>query len=98
MEQRCEGEVRVARRVGTADLGPRRLLGSGLVERDPDQRGAIALRPRDVDRRFIPWDEPLVRVHPLREDGADLARVAQLTGDERLPGVREMPLVVTVEE
>src|SRR5207248_4196181 len=38
VEQGREREVRVARRIGTANLGARRLLGAGLVERDPDQR------------------------------------------------------------
>src|SRR5205814_8297661 len=82
----------------TAELGPRGLLRSGLVERDPDQGRAVALRPGDVDRSLVAGHEPLVRVDPLREHSRDLARVPQLAGDERLARVREVPLVVAVEE
>src|SRR5205807_3482090 len=64
----------------------------------PDQRRAVPLRPRYVDRRLVAGDEPLVRVDPLREDGGDLARVSELARDERLAGGREVPLVVAVEE
>ena len=40
--------------------GTRRLLRARLVERDPDQRRAVALRPGDVDRRLVARHEPLV--------------------------------------
>ena len=98
VEERREGQVGVARRVGAPDLGPRRLLGAGLVERDPDQRGAVPARPGDVHGRLVPGHEPLVRVHPLREDRGDLAGVVELAGDERLADVAQVPLVVGVEE
>ena len=98
MEQGREREVRVAGRVGAPDLGPRRLLGARLVERDPDQRGAVALRPGDVDRRLVAGDEPLVGVHPLGQHGRQLAGVHEQAGDERLRGVGEVVRVLAVEE
>src|SRR6267378_7540043 len=98
MEEGGKGQVWVARGVGTANLRPRRLLGPRLVERNPDQRRAVASRPGDVDRRLVARHEPFVRIDPLREDGADLSRVPQLAGDEGLPVGGEVPLVVTVEE
>src|SRR3954449_578599 len=64
LEQRRERQVRVARRVRTAQLHPRRLLLAGVVERHPDQRAAIAPRPRQVHRRLVARHQPLVGVHP----------------------------------
>ena len=46
--------------IRAAELGAGGLLGAGLVERDPDQRRAVALRPGDVDRRLEARHEPLV--------------------------------------
>jgi hypothetical protein len=43
VQERGEGEVGVAGRIGAADLGARRLLGARLVQRDPDQGRAVAL-------------------------------------------------------
>ena len=60
VQQRCEGEVRIAGRIGTADLGPGRLFGARLVERDPDQGRPVALRPGDVDRRLEAGHQALV--------------------------------------
>src|SRR5438105_12633153 len=97
-QERREREVRVARGVGTADLGARRLLRARLVERDPDQRGAVPLRPGHVHRRLVAGHEPLVRVDPLREDGRDLTRVPELAGYERLADVGEVPAILGVEE
>src|SRR5215211_8634823 len=98
MEKSREGEVRVARRIGTANLRTRRLLVPGLVERDPDEGRAVAARPRDVDGSLVARHEPLVGVDPLGEDRRDLAGMVELTSDEGLADIREVPLVVRVEE
>jgi hypothetical protein len=69
-----------------------------VVERDADQRAAVASRPRDVDRRLIARDQALIGVHPLGEDAADLACVAELAGDEGLADVAQEVLVLGVVE
>ena len=97
-QQRREGQVRVARGIGAAQLHPRGLLLAGVVERHPHERGAVAPRPGAVDRRLVPGHESLVGVHPLGEDRGDLARVLELAGDEGLADVREEVLVVRVVE
>src|SRR3954468_2746687 len=79
LQQGGEGEVRVARGGGAAELHPRRLLLARVVERHAHERAAVAPRPREVDGRLEAGHEALVGVHPLGEDRADLARVAQLT-------------------
>ena len=94
VEQRREGEVRVAGRVGAVDLRPRRLLGAGLVERDPDQGRAVALRPRDVHGCLVPGHEPLVGVDPLREHGDRRCRqVAVAERQHARPQVKPARLV-----
>src|SRR3954452_19838635 len=98
LQERGERQVRVARRVRTAQLHARRLLLARVVEGHADERAAVAPRPREVDGRLIAGDEALVAVHPLGEDRADLPRVAQLAGDERLADVGEEVRVVLVEE
>ena len=98
LQQRREGQVGVAGRVRAAQLHPRALLGAGVIQRHPHQRGAVAPRPGDVDGRLIAGHQPLVGVDPLGEDRADLARVAQLAGDEGLADRREEVVVVGVEE
>src|SRR3954449_12674465 len=98
LQERGERQVRVARRIRTAELHARRLLLARVVERHADERAAVAPRPREVDGRLVAGDEALVAVHPLGEDRADLARVAQLAGDERLADVAEEVRVVLVEE
>src|SRR3954454_177980 len=98
LQQRGERQVRGARRVRTAKLHARRLLLAGVVERHADERAAVAPRPREVDRRLVARDEPLVAVHPLGEDRADLPRVPQLAGDEGLADVGQEVRVVLVEE
>src|SRR3954468_9227675 len=98
LQQRGERQIRVAGRVRAAQLHARGLLLAGVVERHAHERGAVAPRPGEVHRRLVAGYEPLVGVHPLREDRADLARVAQLAGDERLAGVRQEERVVLVEE
>ena len=98
VQQDRERQVGVARRVGAAQLHARGLLLAGVVERHPHQRRAVAPRPRGVDRRLVARHQPLVRVHPLGEHRAHLARVAQLAGDERLADRGEVELVVGVVE
>ena len=98
VQQRRERQVGIARRIRATNLRARRLLGAGLVQRDPDQRGTVPPRPRDVHWRLVSGDEALVRVDPLREHRRDLACVAELAGDECLADLREMPLIVLVEE
>ena len=48
-----EGQVGVGGRVGVAQLGAHGALFALHVERHADERGAVAVRPRDVDRRLV---------------------------------------------
>src|SRR5664280_461320 len=98
VEQAGEGQVGIAGRIGAAELCSRAFLGARLVERNPDQRRAVALRPGDVDRRLVARDESLVGVDPLGEDRRKLARVLELPRDEALGLLREVVLVAGVEE
>src|SRR6185312_10498819 len=98
LEERGERQVRVASGVRAAQLHPRRLLLARVVQGHAHEGAAIAPRPGEVHRRLEARHQALVAVHPLGEDRADLARVAQLAGDERLAGVREEVGVVLVEE
>jgi hypothetical protein len=59
-EQNREREVGVAGGVGAAQLHARGLLLAGVVERHPDERGAVAARPGAIDRRLVARHEPLV--------------------------------------
>ena len=93
-----EAQVGIAGGVRAAQLGPRRPLLAGVVERHADQRRAVAPRPGEVDGRLEAGDEALVGVDPLGEERRDLTRVAQLAGDEGLRRRREVVLVVGVEE
>ena len=98
MEQRGEGEVRVAGGVWRAQLAARGLLLAAGVCRHADERRPVAPAPRDVHRRLVARHQTLVRVDPLREHARQLACVAQLPGDERLGVGREQVLVGGVEE
>ena len=81
VQERRERQVRVTGRVGAADIGARGLLVPRLVERDADQSRAVPPRPGGVDGRLVARHEPLVGVHPLREDGRDLTCVPELARD-----------------
>src|SRR3954453_8454650 len=72
LQERGERQVRVARRIRTAELHARRLPRARVVERHADERAAVAPRPREVDGRLVAGDQALVAVHPLGEDRADL--------------------------
>ena len=52
--------------------------------------------PHDAAVGASPPDQPLVGVHPLVGDGADLRRVLENAGDERLADVGELQRVVGV--
>src|SRR5208283_806837 len=56
-----EGEVGVAGRIRAAELDPLRLRALG-VDRDPHGRRAVALGVNQVDRSFVAWYQPAVRV------------------------------------
>ena len=96
MQQRGEGEVRVAGRVGAPKLGAGGLLPARPPGRYPDERAAIAPAPRDVHRRLVPRNQSLVRVDPLREHARQLACMAQLPGDKRLAHSAQQVLVIGV--
>ena len=98
LQQHRERQVGVARRVRAAQLHARRLLAARVVQRHAHERRAVAPRPGDVHRRLEAGHQALVGVHPLGEDRADLARVLELAGDERLADVRQEVLVVGVVE
>ena len=48
-----EAQIRVARRVRAAQLGAGRLLLARVVERDPDQAGAVPPRPGEIGGRLV---------------------------------------------
>src|SRR5215210_1453943 len=98
VQQRREAQVDVRRGVRAPELGAGGLLLARVVERNPYQRRAVAPAPGDVDRGFVAGDQPLVGVHELGEDDADLPRVPELARDELLRRVGEVVLVVRVEE
>ena len=61
ISMRGEGEVRIAARVGAAELDPLRLR-AGAVHRNAAGGRAIALRVGQVHRRFVARHQPLVAV------------------------------------
>src|SRR3712207_7808525 len=65
-----EGEVRVGRRVGHAELDA---LGLGAVARDRDAAAgrAVAGGVDEVDRRLVPGHQPVVAVHGGVGEGQD---------------------------
>ena len=73
-----EREIRIARRVGHAQLDARRRAARG---RDADERAAVLLGPRDVGRRLVAGHQPLVRIHERIGDRAEALRVAQDAAD-----------------
>src|SRR3712207_1404600 len=78
VQQRREAEVDVRRGVRAPQLRPGSLLLTGVVERHPHQGRAVAPTPGYVDRGLIARNQPLVGVHELGEDDADLTRVPEL--------------------
>ena len=97
-EHHREREVRVARRVGGAELDAGRALLALLRRRHPHERRLVVARPADVDRRLVARDEPLVGVDGLVGDRGDLAGVVQQPGDEALADLRQAELVARVVE
>src|SRR3954462_16005271 len=87
LQERGERQVRVAGGVGAAQLHARRVLLAGVVQRNAHERRPVAPRPGHVGRGLEAGNQALVGVHPLGEDRAQLARVAQLARDERLADV-----------
>ncbi len=73
----AEGEIRVAGRVGRAQLQAERRLLSRLGAGNPEKVRPVGEGPGDVDRRLVPRDQPLVGVHPLVGDSRERPHVAQ---------------------
>ncbi len=67
-----------------------------MIHRYADERRAVAPRPGLVNRRLIAGHQPLVRVHPLGEDDADLTGVLEQAGNVALGGIAQEVLVVAV--
>ena len=91
-----EGQVRVAGGIREAQLDAGGDLLAGLVHRDADGRRPVALRPGDVDRRFVAGHQAPVGVVGRVGDQRHLARVLQHAGDEvawpwRSGGARSVP-------
>ena len=93
-----EREVRVARRVGRAELDAGRVALALLRQRHAHERRAVVARPALVDRRLVAGDQPLVGVDPLVGDRDDLARVHEEAGDEVLRHLRQAVLVARIVE
>ena len=96
-ELRGEGEVRVRRRVGRAELEALRLR-VGTRERDPDGRRAVAGRVDEVDRRLVALHEPVVRVDRRVGEGEDSGRVGEETADVPARDIGQLRVALFVEE
>ncbi len=59
--QRREGQIRIRTWIRATEFNPLR-LGTGAVHRNPTCRRTIALRVRQIHRRFIAGHQPLVTV------------------------------------
>ena len=70
----------------------------GRVHRHPHQRRAVGRTPRRRGRRLAAVHQPLVGVHPLVGDRADLGGVLEDAGDERLADVGQLQRVVGAVE
>ena len=88
-------EIRVARRVGHAQLDARRRAAR---RRHADQRAAVLLRPGDVGRRFVAGHQPLVGVHQRVGDRAEALGVAQDAADVVQAGLAQLPVGLGVVE
>jgi hypothetical protein len=76
-QHRREGQVRIAARVGAAELDPLG-LGAGAVHRDAAGRRAVALRVGQVDRRLVARHQPLVAVGGRVAERQDRRGVLQM--------------------
>ena len=96
-QHRREGQVRVARRVGAAELealGLRALR----VERDAHARRAVALAVHEVDRRLVAGHQPLVGVRRRRGEGEDRRGVGEQAADVPAGHVGQPGVAGLVEE
>jgi len=87
LEERGEGQIGIAGWIRAAKLHAGGSLLAGVIQRHADQGRPVAPGPGHVHRGLVSGYEPLVGVDPLGEDRADLPRVAELTGDERLADI-----------
>ena len=86
-DHRGEREVRVARRVGHAQLDAGPLPAS---RRDTHQRGAVALGPDDVGRRLVARHQAFVGIDQRVRDRAHALGVRQQSGDVAAPQRRQV--------
>ena len=79
-EHRREGEIRVCRGVGAAELQPLRLRAVG-IQRHTDGSRAVARRISQVHRSLVAGNQPLVRVGGGCSEGQHGRGVPQQTAD-----------------
>ena len=96
VDERGEGEIRVARGVGEAGLDA--AGGRGACGRLADERGAVAVGPRDVDGSLVARYEPLVAVDGRVRDRRDGGGVFEDAREELLRRAAQVELVVLVVE
>src|SRR5690606_34050104 len=79
-QQRGEAEVRVGGGIRATELDPLALFAF-RIDRDPDRRGAIALRVDQVDRRLEARHQAAVGVYRRRREGQQGRRVLEQAAD-----------------
>src|SRR3989475_2031656 len=97
-QHRAHGEIRVRRRVGTAELDALGFLAF-RVDRNADTGAAVALRIDQVDGRLIPRHEAAVRIRGGSAEGQQRGRVRQNASDVVNRGFAQVRIpVLLVEE
>ena len=97
-EHRGERQIRIRGGVGEAEFRSRGFVASFGVARNANQRGAVGLRPADVDGRFVSRHQPFIGVHRRRADCRQRAGVFEFSCDKTICQFGKVRLVVGVEE
>ena len=81
-KHRGEGEIRIRRRIGRAELDPFRFR-TRRIGRNSNRSGTIARGIGEIDRRFESGDEPLVAVGGRIRQAGERRRMFQNSADEK---------------
>ena len=96
-QHRAHRQVRICRRVGTAELDALGFLAL-RVDRNADAGAAVALRIDQVDGRLIPRHEAAVRIRGGSAEGQQRGRVRQNASDVVNRGFAQVRIPVLLEE
>ena len=96
-QERRERQVRIGRRIGTAELGALRLRRV-RVHRDAHRGAAVAARVGQVDRRLEPGNQPLVAVGRRVGERQQRRRVAEDAADGVQRHLRQARVAVAGEQ